>query len=190
MSDYSPRESLEHEDRARELLEHVEHQGMRFVPLIAAVLAVLAGLSSLYAGRLSERILTLKNEAVLHEVTASDVWSEYQAESVKAHLYDITAQTHPGVQGASWRAKAAQYTAEKAPLMREARRNEAARDQDLKESTLTEQRKVRFDIAVALFEISIVLVSIAALARRPWLLAFVAVGGVTGLVYIIRGLLP
>jgi hypothetical protein len=94
------------------------------------------------------------------------------------------------VQGASWRAKAAQYTAEKAPLMREARRNEAARDQDLKESTLTEQRKVRFDIAVALFEISIVLVSIAALARRPWLLAFVAVGGVTGLVYVIRGLLP
>ncbi len=186
-SDYSPRESLEHEDRARELVEHVEQRGSRFVPLIAAVLAVLAGLSSLYAGRLSERILTLKNEAVLDEVTASDLWSEYQAESVKGHLYEISALSQTGALAASMHKRAAQYKAEQKPLMREARRHEALRDEELRNSTNTERRKASLDVAVALFEISIVLVSIAALARRPWLLAFAGIGGVTALIYAVRG---
>jgi len=186
-SDYSPRESLEHEDRARELVEHVEQRGSRFVPLIAAVLAVLAGLSSLYAGRLSERILTLKNEAVLDEVTASDLWSEYQAESVKGHLYEISALSQTGALAASMHKRAAQYKAEQKPLMREARRHEALRDEELRDSTNTERRKASLDVAVALFEISIVLVSIAALARRPWLLAFAGIGGVVALIYAVRG---
>lgn len=188
-SDYSPRESLEHEDRARELVEHVEQRGSRFVPLIAAVLAVLAGLSSLYAGRLSERILTLKNEAVLDEVTASDLWSEYQAESVKGHLYEISALSQTGALAAGMRKRAAQYKAEQKPLMREARRHETLRDEELRDSTNTERRKASLDIAVALFEISIVLVSIAALARRPWLLAFAGLGGVVALFYAVRGVL-
>jgi hypothetical protein len=187
-SDYSPRESLEHEDRVHELVENAERRGMRFVPLVAAVLAVLAGLSSLYAGRLSERILTLKNEAVLDEVTASDLWSEYQAQSVKGHLYEISAMTQAGTVAASMRARAAQYKAEQKPLMANARRHEALRDEELRESTLTEQRKASLDVAVALFEISIVLVSIAALARRPWLLGFAALGGVAALIYALRGL--
>ena len=188
-SDYSPRESLEHEDRARELVEHVEQRTARFVPLIAAVLAVMAGLSSLYAGRLSERILTLKNEAVLDEVTASDLWSEYQAESVKAHLYEISALAQAGARAISLQKRAAQYKLEQRPLMREARRHEALRDTELRESTQTERHKASLDVAVALFEISIVLVSIAALARRYWLLAFAAVGGVAGLIFALRGLM-
>lgn len=187
-SDYSPRESLEHEDRVRELVENAEKRGMNFVPLVAAVLAVLAGLSSLYAGRLSERILTLKNEAVLDEVTASDLWSEYQAQSVKSHLYEISAMTQAGAVAASMRARSAQYKAEQKPLMRDARRHETSRDDELRESTLTERRKASLDVAVALFEISIVLVSIAALARRPWLLGFAALGGVAALIYDLRGL--
>jgi len=186
-SDYSPRESLEHEDRARELVEHAEQRGSRFVPLIAAVLAVLAGLSSLYAGRLSERILTLKNEAVLDEVTASDLWSEYQAESVKGHLYEINALSQTGALASSLRKSAAQYRVEQKPLMREARRHETLRDAELRESTEAERRKASLDVAVALFEISIVLVSIAALARRPWLLGFAALGGVAALIYAVRG---
>jgi hypothetical protein len=188
-SDYSPRESLEHEDRARELVEHSEQRGYRFVPLIAAVLAVLAGLSSLYAGRLSERILTLKNEAVLDEVTASDLWSEYQAESVKGHLYEISALTQTGALASNLRKRAAQYKVEQKPLMREARRHESLRDAELRESVDTERRKASLDVAVALVEISIVLVSIAALARRPWLLAFAALGGVAALIYAVRGVL-
>jgi hypothetical protein len=189
-SDYSPRESLEHEDRARELVEHAEQSGRRFVPLIAAVLAVLAGLSSLYAGRLSERILTLKNEAVLDEVTASDLWSEFQAESVKGHLYEISALSQTGALAATMSKRAAQYKAEQKPLMREARRHEGLRDQELRDSATTERRKASLDVAVALFEISIVLVSIAALARRSWLLAFAGIGGVVALFYAVRGVLP
>ncbi len=187
--DYEPREVLEHEHRTHELLEHGANEPLRFVPLFAAVLAVLAGLSSLYGGRLSERMLTLKNEAVLSEVAASDLWSEYQAESVKAHIYETIGQTQSGPRAASMSAKAAQYRKEQAPLRDEAHRYEASRDHDLAESSATERRKLQTDAAVALFEIAIVLTSVAALTRRPWLLALAAVGGIAGVYFILRGVI-
>jgi hypothetical protein len=136
---------------------------------------------------LSERVLTLKNEAVLHEVSASDPWAEYQAQSVKSHLYDISAKTHPGPLSASLQAQAARYKAEQPPLRDQARRHEAARDHDLLESTQLEQRKAGIDVAVALFEIAIVLTSIVALTRRPWLLALAAAGGLVAAFFSLRG---
>lgn len=187
--EYSPKEALEHVERAHELLEHSEHAALRFVPLLAAILAIFAGLSSLYAGRLGERALTLKNEAVLHEVTASDLWSEYQAESLKSHLYAINAESRPGTAGAAMRATAAKYKAEQAPLRNEATRNEAERDRALVESTTVETRKAGFDVSLALFEISIVLTSIAAMIKRPWLFVLAAAGGVAGLFFSVRGVI-
>lgn len=189
MSDYSPREVLEHEHHARELLERGENELMRFVPLIAAVLAVLAGLCSLYGGRLGERILTLKNEAVLHEVTASDLWAQYQAESLKAHLYGIAALEADPKRATPLRARAAEYRAEQGPLMKQARSNEAQRDEVLTAAGISERHKLRLDLAVALFEIAIVLTSVAALTRKPWLIGLAAIGGIAGVFFGAQGML-
>ncbi|MDQ6767476.1 MAG: DUF4337 domain-containing protein [Candidatus Eremiobacteraeota bacterium] len=188
-ADLPPREALEHEERAHELLELGGHRTLRFVPLLAAILAVLAGLFSLYGGRLSEHMLTLKNEAVLNEVSASDLWSEYQAESLKAHLYEIESQTQHGALGTSMRVIAAHYRAAQVPLKNEARKHEAARDQALLESNDVERRKLHFDGAVALLEVAIVLTSVAALTRRSWLLTLAALGGMAALVIGALGLI-
>ena len=186
--EYSPRNALEHEERARELVERGEREAMRFVPLIAAVLAVLAGLSNIYAGRLSERMIALKNEAVLHEVKASDTWAEYQADSIKAHLYEIQVQAGNGQLATAMKAKAKQYRGEQVPLRDEAHRNEAERDRDLLASQDAEVHKMHIDVAVALFEIAIVLTSIAALMKRSWLLGLAAIGGGVGVIFGLAGM--
>jgi hypothetical protein len=189
MPDYSSQEALEHVERTHELLSHSESAILRLTPLMAAILAILAGLSSLYAGRLGERVLTLKNEAVLHEVTSSDLWSEYQAESIKGHLYAISAQSQSGKTAAATRATAAAYKAEQLPLRAQARRNEALRDEELNGSTALEKNKTNFQIALALFEVAIVLTSIAAMVKRFWLIVLAAVGGVAALVLCVLGML-
>ncbi len=182
----SPRAILEHEHHAHELLEHAEHRLLHLVPLLAAILAVLAGLSSLYGGRLAERILTLRTEAVLHEVNASDMWAEYQAESLKAHLYSLGAATQSGNQRAALRTQAKGYRSEQGPLRAQAQRNETERDQALAASAIAERRKANFDVAVALYEIAIVLTSVAALTKRPWLLGLAVVLGASALFVTLR----
>jgi hypothetical protein len=189
MSDYSSREAIEHVEHTHELLSHSENATLRLVPLMAAVLAIFGGLSSLYAGRLGERVLTLKNEAVLHEVSASDLWTEYQAESIKSHLYELSAQTKSGTAAAATRATAEKYRAEQPPLRDEARRDEALRDEELAASTTLEKNKTDFQIALALFEVAIVLTSIAAMVKRPWLIGLAAIGGVIAIVVCVIGML-
>jgi hypothetical protein len=188
--DYSPREILEHENHARELLERSEEQLLRLVPLIAAVLAVLAGLSSLFGGRLSERILTLRNEAVLHEVTASDTWAEYQAQSLKAHIYDVGVALAAKAKRGALRRSEAGYRTSQAPLRAHAMASEAQRDEALAASVVTERRKASLDVAVAVYEIAIVLTSVAALTRRPWLISVALLLGSAGFIFDVRALVP
>ena len=189
-ADYSPRELLEQQHHAHELLERSEQQLLRLVPLLAAILAVLAGLSSLFGGRLSERILTLRNEAVLHEVTASDTWAEYQAQSLKAHIYAMgVALAGKAKRGALHRSEAS-YRASQAPLRTQAKASEAQRDEALAASVATERRKASLDVAVALYEIAIVLTSVAALTRRPWLISLALLLGSAAFIFDVRALVP
>ena len=186
---YTPQEALEHVEHSHELLSRSEVAVLRFVPLLAAILAIFAGLSSLYSARLGEAALGLKNEALLSEVKASDAWTEYQAESIKAHLYEAGAQAGAGVKTASgFRANAATYRREQIPLRTVARQQEAERDMALQRSAATEARKANFDIALALFEVSIVLTSIAAMIKRQPLFILAGVGGLIGLIFSLLGI--
>jgi len=186
--EYSAHEGVHHAEHAHHLLEGSESPVLRLVPVAAAVLAVLAGLSSLYAGILGEQLLGLKDEAVLDEVNAADTWTEYQAESLKAHMYEIAAATSTHGVSTSL-AQARKYRDEQAPLEKQARADEAARDGALKGSSAIEIRKSDFEIALAFFEVSIVLISIAAMIKRPSFMLLAGALGLVGLFFGLRGLL-
>jgi len=162
---------------------------LRFVPLLAAVLAVLAGLCSLHSSRLGEAMLSLKNEAVLAQGRASDSWAEYEAQSIKANLYEIAAENGSARGSASRLAEASRrYRKQQAPVLAAAHTAQEQRDAELASSQRVEDRKVSFDIAVALYEVAIVLASIAAMVRKHWLLTVSAIGGALGLIFTIVGL--
>jgi hypothetical protein len=185
---YTTGEAMEHVEKTREFLEKSEHAVLRHVPLVAAALAVLAGLSSLLGARTGEAMLVSRTEAVLSQARATDLWNEYQADSLKAHLGEalaVIAATTPARQQLATAAK--EYRGRQAPLKTKALDSERKRDDDLARSTGFEEQKQRFDVAVALFEVAIVLTSVAAMIRKPALFLFAAIVAACAIVADIAG---
>jgi hypothetical protein len=172
--------------------EHISHEDadpkLRFVPLVAAIFAVLAGLAGILAARLGDQVLSFKNDAVLHQASASDLWNEYQAESLKAHLYEIGMQTSPAI-AKTMSAEAKKYRDEQPGLTAHARKEENARDAALSRSNVVEVRKSNLEIALAFFEVAIVLSSIAAMIKQLPAFWLSVVFGIVGFVFGLRGAL-
>ena len=173
---YTSAEAMEHVEKTHGLLERSEHALLRHVPLAAAALAVLAGLSSLLSARTGEAMLASRTEAVLSQSLATDAWNEYEADSLKAHLNEsLVVVTTSSTTRRTLLTDASKYRARQGPLKTKAQTSESQRDDDMRRSDVLERRKQVFDIAVALFEISIVLTSVAAMVRQPSLFIFAAI---------------
>src|SRR5580700_3426005 len=83
-------EAHEHAEHA----EHAAHENNPFISKVSITVAVLAVMAAA-AGSLETveggRAITLSSAAVLAQEKASDAWNEYQADSLKRHMYDIAA---------------------------------------------------------------------------------------------------
>jgi hypothetical protein len=157
--------------------------------LAVAILAVAAGLSSLYGGRLADSLLQHGNEAVLAQTKASDTWAEYQADSLKAHLAsEFSVVAASAAIRARFDAEQRKYRTRQVALGTQARQFEAERSDLLDQMRVTERKKLAFDVAVALFQVSIVLASIAVMAKRPALLVIGAIIGAAAVVSCVVGL--
>src|SRR5215469_11168932 len=92
MSD-SPLEELEAHEHA-EHAEHAAHSGIKLVAWVSMTIAILAVLSAIVGSLetlVAGQAFTQKNEAVLSQARASDNWNEYEAKSLKKHIYGIAA---------------------------------------------------------------------------------------------------
>ena len=80
---------------AHEHAEHAEHAAHERDPFIAkvsitvAVLAVMAAAAGSLETVEGGRAITESSEAVLAQDKATDSWNEYQADSLKRHMYEI-----------------------------------------------------------------------------------------------------
>src|SRR6201996_4534142 len=83
-------EAHEHAEHA----EHAAHERNPFISKVSITVAVLAVMAAA-AGSLETveggRAITESSEAVLAQDRATDAWNEYQADSLKRHMYDIAA---------------------------------------------------------------------------------------------------
>ena len=72
--------------------EHAAHERNPFVSKVSITVAVLAVMAAA-AGSLETveggRAITESSEAVLAQDKATDSWNEYQADSLKRHMYEI-----------------------------------------------------------------------------------------------------
>ena len=90
MAHDSALQAHEHTEHA----QHAAHAGDPFISRVAisvAVLAVLAAVSGSLETLEGGRALNSTSEAVLAQDRATDAWSEYQADSLKKHVYGIAA---------------------------------------------------------------------------------------------------
>ena len=156
---------------AHEHAEHAEHAAHERDPFISrvsitiAVLAVLAAsvgsLETIEAGG----AITAASEAVLSQDKATDIWGEYQADSLKKHLYALAADAG-GPNAAKYQSTAKEQVAKQAELKTQAQDDEKDRDKRLAESRGHEHRHHWLTAAATLLEVGIAVCTVAIITRR------------------------
>jgi len=179
MTHDSALDAHEHTEHA----EHAEHSGDPFIARVAITVAVLAVLAAV-AGSLETveggRALSSTSEAVLVQDEATDAWNEFQADSLKKHVYGIAADEN-AANAARYRASAKKYSDSEDKLMNKAQDREKERDSLLAAAGKHEDRHHWLTGAATLFEIGIAMSTVAIITRRRWLWSAAMIFGVVGL---------
>ena len=168
-------EAHEHAEHA----EHAAHQHDPFISLVSITVAILAvmaaavgSLETIEAGG----AITSASEAVLSQDKATDAWNEYQADSLKKHIYGIAADGG-GAKAEKYAETAKEQVEKQADIKKEATREEAERDALLKASREHEHRHHWLTAAATLLEIGIAVCTVAIIThRRHFWLGSVALG--------------
>jgi hypothetical protein len=156
---------------AHEHAEHAQHAAHEHDPFISRVSLTVAVLAVMAAGAGSletvegGRAITQSSEAVLAQDKATDSWNEYQADSLKRHMYEIAAVANS--------AKAEDYEKEvgkdrdaQKDAKEKAADAEKDRDKLLKQSAVHEERHHWLTGAATLIEIGIALSTVAIITHR------------------------
>ena len=158
---------------AHEHAEHAEHAAHANDPFISrvsitvAVLAVLAAtvgsLESIEAGG----AITASSEAVLSQDKATDLWDEYQADSVKKHLYGIAADAG-GPKAEKYAETSKEEGGKQGEIKAKALENEKERDALLAASRAHEHRHHWLTAAATMLEIGIAVCTVAIITHKRW----------------------
>jgi hypothetical protein len=156
---------------AHEHAEHAEHAAHEHDPFInrvsitIAILAVLAAavgsLETIEAGG----AITSSSEAVLSQDKATDAWDEYQADSLKKHIYGLAADAG-GPKAAKYADTAKEQVTRQAEVKTTALENEAERDKLLGASRAHEHHHHWLTAGATLLEIGIAICTVAIITRR------------------------
>ena len=157
-------EAHEHAEHA----EHAAHERDGFVSRVSITVAVLAVLAAT-AGSLETveagGAITASSEAVLSQDKATDAWNEFQADSLKRHVYGIAADTG-GPHAAQYKATAKDQAAKQTEIRARAQEDEAERDKLMAASARHEHRHHWLTAAATLLEIAIAICTMAIVTRK------------------------
>ncbi|HWY60261.1 MAG TPA: DUF4337 family protein [Rhizomicrobium sp.] len=155
--------------------EHAVHEANPFISRVSITIAVLAVMAAA-AGSLETveggRAITESSEAVLAQEKATDAWNEYQADSLKRHMYDIAADSAVATHSTENYAKdSADQRAAQDKARKSAEEFEKDRDGHTTASALHEERHHWLTGSATLIEIGIALSTVAIITRRTpfWL---------------------
>jgi hypothetical protein len=154
-------EAHEHAEHAEEAA-HARDPYISKVSITVAILAVLAATAGSLETVEAGRAITASSEAVLAQDEATDAWNEYQADSLKRHMYDIAAEN--GL-GHYHNESVAERTAQDKARTK-AETAEKERDFKTRESARHESRHHWLTGAATLIEIGIALSTVAIITRR------------------------
>ena len=166
---------------------HERHQaggehGPRWVPLVAAILAVLAAITTFVSNLRSTGALIAKNDAIVATARAADTYNEFEAGRIKYYIYQAAIDTNRGGDVAKLRATADRETKKGPPLLAKARAfdEQAAHDNERSERLLLSHEII--EVATTLFEVSIVLISITALVGSRLLPTIAGIASLAGVI--------
>lgn len=176
-------------EEAHERHEAAGEHGPRWVPLAAAILAVLAAVSGFVSNLRATGALISKNDSIVATARASDTYNEYQAGRIKYYVYQAAIDADRGGNVAKLRGIADRQANKGAPLLAKARGyDEKALHENERSEHLLFSHEV-LEVATTLFEVSIVLVSITALVGSRLLPIVAGTASVIGVIIFVIGAL-
>lgn len=164
-------------EEATERQKHVA-KGYRFIPLVSAIVAVLAALGTMLSHHRSIEALTMKNNAILTTAKASDQYTAYLTKRVRVAVFStlIMGDVIRDPKGRASTQKSLDHEqATSAAVLQEAQRLEKRAAEEQEQSETLMSSFVTLEVGTTLFEIAIVLTSISALTQSRALL-WVAIG--------------
>jgi len=149
------------------------------VAMLTGVLAAISGFLVVRSTAVTNNAIYESNRAILSQTQASDAWSEYQADSIKAHIVETalaTAQAASTDSRAALTKQAADLRARQPKLKQTATDKTAERDQHLQIGLKWLAEKDLLGYAGFAAQLGIALASVAALVRwrTPFLAGIVA----------------
>ncbi len=169
---------------AQEHAEHAEHAAHARDPFISrvsitvAVLAVMAATAGSLETVEGGRAITQSSEAVLAQDKATDSWNEYQADSLKRHMYEIALGTG-SAKAEEYRSDIKEQHESQNKARDKAQEAEQERDALMRSSALHEERHHWLTGSATLIEIGIALSTVAIItARRVFWLSAIGLGAV------------
>jgi hypothetical protein len=165
-------------------------RGDRITSVVIAIAAVLAALGTLLAHHRSISALTTKNQAILSQARASDAYGKYEAKQVRYQVAQTLIAS--GILNSEKGHRALTNLADKeresaGEILEKAQTLEAASERDDERSDEVLKSYEVLQLATTLFDVSVVLASIATLVR---LRALLAIGGslsIVGLILLFVG---
>ena len=131
----------------------------------------------------SATAIKASSKAVLAQDRATDAWNEYQADSLKKHIYGIASDA-PGPNALRYRKAAADQLQAQAMVKARAQGQEQARERQIALSETAEQRHHWLTAAAALLEIGIGVSSVSIITRNRWFwIGALALGAVGACVF-------
>lgn len=171
---------------AHEHAEHAEHAAHARDPFVSkvsitvAILAVMAAAAGSLETVEGGRAITESSEAVLAQDKATDSWNEYQADSLKRHMYEIAQSAGAGGANAEkYREEIGKDRQGQAKAREKAEEAEKDRDARLRESARHESRHHWLTGAATMIEIGIALSTVAIItSRRTFWFSAIGLGAV------------
>ena len=173
---------------AQETVERHAGSGQpRWLAALAALLAVLAAVGTFLGSVRSTHALFAKSDATATILKASDAWNEYEARSIKQHIA-VTAEAAAGPQAVrKLQAVASHERQASIPAQERARKYEHEAAEFDAESRRYFRAHEVIEVATALFEIGIVLISLTALLSSNLLRAGAIAAGAIGTIVLAIG---
>lgn len=176
-------------DEIKERSEQVA-EGRKLVPILAAIIAVLAALATLFANHSSISGLAMKNEAILDSSKATDMWNYYQAKRLKIEVNKALISAGAVSNSAGLKTMHGTITKEdreSAKVQARARALDAKSADEYERSERFMQSYEKYEVAATFFEVSVVLVSVTALMRTKVLLGVAGVATLVGILFFAQG---
>jgi len=174
-------------EEAHERHESTRH-GASWVPIAAAIIAVVAAISNLVGSQRSTIALSSKSEALRQTTLASDSYSYYESRSIKQHIYEALVASGTAHDPAKLSGVAEHEKTAAVPILAKARAFEHAAEVANERSERYLHSFERIEIGVTFLEISIVLISISALATTRFLTIVAASATALDVIIVLVGL--